>query len=76
MKYPFIPPPGEGHNTIHLVSDGPPDARDKPHSDPSEPSGVDFLGISRRVTDLVLMDEGYVTIEYLDDGDGPLLDDD
>ncbi len=61
---------------IHLVRVKPPDNRDEPQVDTEYLSGVTYVGNSRMVTDLVLVNGRYVAIEHLDDGDGPLLEDD
>jgi hypothetical protein len=39
-----------------------------------ELSGLTYVGNSRMVTDLVLVNGRYVAVEYMDDGDGPILD--
>jgi hypothetical protein len=49
---------------------------DERQVDLAELSGVTYMGNARMVTDLVLVNGRYVTIEHLDDGDGPLLEDD
>ena len=61
---------------IHLVRVEHPDISDEQQLDPEELSGVTYVGNSRMVTDLVLVNGRYVAIEHLDDGDGPLLDED
>ena len=61
---------------IHLVRVEDPDTTDEPQVDKEDLSGVTYVGNSRIVTDLVLVNGRYVAIEHLDDGDGPLLEDD
>jgi hypothetical protein len=61
---------------IHLVRVEHPDTSDEPQVDPEELSGVTYVGNSRMVIDLVLVNGRYVAIEHLDDGDGPLLEND
>ncbi len=61
---------------IHLVRFERPDTTDEPQVDTGYLSGVTYVGDSRMVTDLVLVNGRYVAIEHLDDGDGPLLEDD
>jgi hypothetical protein len=61
---------------IHLVRVEHPDTTDEPQVDTEYLSGVTYVGNSRMVTDLVLVNGRYVAIEHLDDGDGPLLEDD
>ncbi len=90
MEYPNIHHPGDSHMAnrsrkketinlnmcIHLVRVEHPDTSDEQQWDPEELSGVTYVGNSRMVIDLVLVDGLYVAIEHLDDGDGPLLEDD
>jgi hypothetical protein len=61
---------------IHLVRIEPRDTSDKQRVDPAELSGVTYMGNPRMVTDLVLVNGRYVVSRHLDDGDGPLLEDD
>ncbi len=59
---------------IHLVRIENPDTGDERQVDTEELSGVTYMGNSRMVTNLVLVDGRYVAIESVDDGDGPILD--
>jgi hypothetical protein len=59
---------------IHLVPVEHPDNSDEPQVDPAGLSGLIYMGNSRMVTDLVLVNGRYVAIEYMDDGDAPILD--
>jgi hypothetical protein len=61
---------------IHLVRVEHPDTTDEPQVVTENLSGFTYEGNYRIVTDLVLVDGRYVAIEHLDDGDGPLLEDD
>ena len=61
---------------IHLVRADHADASNEQQVDQEELSGVTYVGNSRMVTDLVLVNGRYVAIEHLDDGDGPLLEED
>jgi hypothetical protein len=61
---------------IHLVRFEYQHSSDEQQVDPEELSGVTYVGNSRVVTDLVLVNGRYMAIEHLDDGEGPLpLDD-
>lgn len=61
---------------IHLVRVEHPDNSDEAQVDPEELSGVTYVGDSKMVTDLVLVNGHYIAIEHVDDGDGPLPEDD
>lgn len=61
---------------IHLVGVNHADASNEQQVDQEELSGLTYVGTSRMVTDLVLVNGRYVAIEHLDDGDGPLLEED
>jgi hypothetical protein len=61
---------------IHLVRADHADASNEQQLNQEELSGVTYMGSSSMVTDLVLVDGRYVAIEHVDDGDGPLLEED
>jgi hypothetical protein len=61
---------------IHLVRAEHADTSNEQQVDQEYLSGVTYVGNSRMVTDLVLVNGRYVAIEHLDDGDGPLLEED
>ena len=61
---------------IHLVRVERRDVSIEQQVSPGELSDITYVGNSRMVTDLVLVNGRYVAIEHLDDGDGPLLEDD
>jgi len=61
---------------IHLVRVKHPGTSIEEQIDPEEQSGITYVDNCRMVIDLVLVNGCYVAIEHLDDGDGPLLEDD
>jgi hypothetical protein len=61
---------------IHLVRAEHADTSNEQQVDEEELSGASYIGNSRMVIDLVLVNGRYVTIEHLDDGDGPLWEED
>lgn len=61
---------------IHLVGAGRPDNSNEQQVDLEELTRVTYVGNSRIVIDLVFMNGSYVAIEHIDDGDGPLLEND
>jgi len=61
---------------IHLVRVEQPNSVNQPTVDEAELSGEYYGGNSRLVTDLVMVDGRCVAIEHLDDGDGPLVEED
>jgi hypothetical protein len=60
---------------IHLVRIDHSKTSDPPQVDPWKLSGNTYVDDSRLIADMVLVD-GFYVLEYLNDGDGPLLEDD
>jgi hypothetical protein len=61
---------------IHLVSAEHLDISDAAQVDREELSCDTCVGNSKVVIDLILVDGRYVAVEHLDDGDGPLVEED
>lgn len=58
---------------VHLVQIEYPDNSTEPQADPAGLSGLTYVGNSRMVTYLALVNGRYVAIESMEDGDGPIL---